>query len=404
MNCRIGLTLCVLGVAAPASSAPDQSSAAGFPRGQSRPVTLTIESPDAGVYRGPLALTRWPLTLRLEARHGLALLEASETDTRREAIVLHDPDGCIDMRHFPLEQPGLPYEDCAGPDERYVEFTTERFNSFDREDERAGNPILRAALIDQPFEPGQLLNKPYLRDDRGRIQPVPRPQTGEALLDGYGYGADDDLPGLVILADIGGARVFDENFDLVPGVVRNLAGFVNTVSVELRTRAGGPAVTATMHVLAGLFEPLALFDLDVDAQGADFLRRLESGPVEAFGFLGPPADDDALFRELMSTYSPVDLTLRAVLVEGAAPTFVHDANGDGRYTERDLALMGYVLLSNEERLRLRLEVDALITETSQGRTCPPRSLIFRDLDGNGSSGEIGCSGSGGAARLRRVPR
>jgi hypothetical protein len=66
--------------------------------------------------------------------------------------------------------------------------------------------------------------------------------------------------------------------------------------------------------------------------------------------------------------------------------------------------MGHVLLSNEARLRLRIDFDALVTETITGRTCPPPSLLYRDLDGNGADGAISCSGSGGATRVRRPPR
>ena len=42
-------------------------------------------------------------------------------------------------------------------------------------------------------------------------------------------------------------------------------------------------------------------------------------------------------------------------------------------------------------------------ETFTGRTCPPASLIYRDLDGNGRDGAIQCSGTGGATRVRRPP-
>jgi len=369
------------------------------------PLKLTIVAPDAGPFKGLTTLTSWPLILRIEAAEAVALVEASERGVgRREAIVLTDPDGCVDMRDFPLIESGRPYEDCAGPDETYVEFTTERIDSFDLEDGNTGNFQVRERLVDDVFVDGAILNKPYLRKSDGSVAPLPRPQTGEDLLDGYGFGPDDDLPGLVLMADIGAARVFDADFNLVSGVVRNLGGFINTVSSEVRTRRGATALTASMHVLAGLLEPVVLVDLDVAGGGADFLRRFESGPVQAFDFLAPPANDDALFLELVSTYSPFEIELRAVMVAGVGPTFIEDANGDGRYTATDLELMGYTLLSNEARLRLREEVDLAITQTSRGRTCPPQSLIFADLDGNGASGAIPCSGSGGASRLVRPPQ
>jgi hypothetical protein len=183
-----------------------------------------------------------------------------------------------------------------------------------------------------------------------------------------------------------------------------MAGFFNSVAQELLTKRGGPALTAYMHVQGGMFEPVAVFDLDVADPDVDFLRRLESGPVEEFSFVGTPQSDDDILRELLSTYGPYDLELRAALVEGVAPTFIRDTNGDGRYTAGDLRRMGHALLSNEARLRLRIDFDALVTETITGRTCPPPSLLYRDLDGNGADGAISCSGSGGATRVRRPPR
>ena len=247
--------------------------------------------------------------------------------------MFQDPDGCIDMRHFPIINAGTPYEDCSGPDESFIEFTTERFDNFDVADAHTGNFQVRDSLVDDAFAPGALLNKPYLRNTAGSIVAVPRPQTGGDLKDGFGYGPDDDLPGLVIMANIGAARAFDENFDAVPGgVIRNMGGFINSVSQELLTKRGGSAITAWMQMIAGMVEPIALVDLDVDAAGVDYLRRLESGPVQAFQFIAPPQNDDDILFEISSSYSPFELELRVVLVEGVAPTFIHDKNHDGRFT------------------------------------------------------------------------
>jgi hypothetical protein len=207
------------------------------------------------------------------------------------------------------------------------------------------------------------------------------------------------------MVDLGPTRVFDEKFDRSLGpVIRNMAGFFNSVAQELLTRRGGPALTAYMHVQGGMFEPIAVFDLDVDAPDTDFLRRVDSGPVEGFRFLGNPQSDDETLRELLSTYGPYEVVLRVALVDGVAPTFIRDTNLDGRYNAGDLRRMGYEVVSNEARLRLAIDFDALVTDTITGRTCPPPSLLYRDLDGNGADGAISCSGSGGAARVRRVPR
>jgi hypothetical protein len=373
------------------------------------PVEITIEAPEAGQFRGLTTTSGWALVLRVQAPRAVAIVETPEEPTtpvgRREAVVLTDPDGCLDMRHFPITRAGQPFEDCAGPDETFFEFTTERIDSFDFTDGQTGNFQVREQLLDDAFVPGALLDKPYLATSSGAVGPVPRPQTGGSLLDGYGFGPDDDLAGLVIMADIGAARVFDERFERTLGpVIRNMAGFFNSVAQELRSRRGGPALTAYMHVQGGMFEPIAIFDLDVDSPGTDFLRRLESGPVTAFRFLGTPQSDDDTLRELLSTYGPYELELRAALVDGVAPTFIRDMNGDRRYTAADLRRMGHAVISNEARLRLTVDFDALVTDTITGRTCPPPSLLYGDLDGNGRDGAISCSGSGGATRVRRVPR
>ena len=369
------------------------------------PLRLEVVAPSPLNMRGSLQTTRWPLILRIEATKSPAIIEVSEgEDGRREALIINDPDDCIDMRDFPINIPGIPYEPCAGQDELYIEFTSERFDSHDILDDRTGNFLIRAELVDDSFVEGELLNKPYLRDGSGKIKPVPRPQTGGDLIDGFGYGVDDDLVGLVTMIDLGGARVFDVDFNLVPGVVRNISGFFSTTSVQLLDKHGKTALYASMHALAGLFEPIALIDLDVDDPQIDYLRRLESGPVEALEFDEPPADEDELLAMLVNAYAPVEFVLRAVMVKGIAPKFIRDENGDGIYSAADVELMGYEVLSNEITVPIREQFDLSIAETVAGRTCPSRSLIYIDLDGNGESGEIKCSGTGGARRIRRTPR
>jgi hypothetical protein len=371
------------------------------------PVRLSIQAPDGGFFQGQTTPTGWALVLRAEVPDSVAIVETAEEPPsgRREALVFSDPDDCLDLSHFPITNPGIPYETCpAGPNERFVEFTTERFDTFDIVDTNTGNFQVRAKLVDDAFAPGVPLNKPYFRNTAGNIVPVPRPMTGGALLDGYGFGPDDDIPGLVLMANLGAARVFDENFNRPTRVVRNLAGFSTSVAQELLTRRNGSALTISMHVPAGVFEPIAMFDLDVEAPGVDYLRRVESGPVRSFTFGTPPATQDALLFELTASYSPYLLEVRAVIVEGVAPTFIEDANRDGRFTAADLTKMGFRVLSNEAELRNTVDFDLVVTQTLSGRTCPPASLLYVDLDGNGRDGAINCQGSGGAARIRRLPR
>jgi hypothetical protein len=373
-------------------------------RGQA-PIRLEVVAPAPLNMKGSLQTTRWPLILRLEVSNSPAIIEVSEgEDGRREALIIEDPDDCIDMRDFPINIPGIPYEPCAGQDELYIEFTSERFDSHDVLDDRTGNFLIREQLVDDAYVEGELLNKAYLRDSSGKVKPLPRPQTGGDLIDGFGYGVDDDLVGLVTMIDLGGARIFDVGFNLVPGIIRNVSGFFNTTSVQLLDKHDRTALYASMHALAGLFEPIALIDLDVDDPQIDYLRRLESGPVEALEFEEPPANEDELLEMLVNAYAPVEFVLRAVVVKGVAPEFIYDENGDGIYSAADVELMGYEVLSNQIAIPIREQFDLSIAETVAGRTCPSRSLIYIDLDGNGEDGAIQCSGTGGARRIRRNPR
>ncbi len=77
-----------------------------------------------------------------------------------------------------------------------------------------------------------------------------------------------------------------------------------------------------------------------------------AGRYRLFQFVAPPQNDDDILFDITSTYGPFELDLRVVLVEGVAPTFIHDKNGDGRFTAADLRRMGFTILSNEARLRL----------------------------------------------------
>lgn len=368
--------------------------------------------------RGVLATTQWPFTLRFESTTAVGFAASATADNqKREALVLTDPDDCLNLASLvgdlmlPSFDPG-----CAGraEDETWIEVQTEKFDTFELEDNRqTGNDFVRARLIDDQYMDGMLLNTPYLALKQGKITAV-GPKTGGDVPDGYGYGTDDDLVSLVIMADIGGARVFDLDFNHVPGVIRNIGGFVNVVSAELLDGRNQTAVTATIHTLAGLFEPIAVFDFSVtnpDYAGFDYLQRVDSGPITAFELMSevpvetdPPPKANEFYDELLSTYYPTELAIRAVLVERQAPAFVHDLNGDGIFSASDVQLAGYEILSNEVAIKLTLMHDNLLVDSPDIK-CLPRTVIFDDLDGDGKNGEpFKCSGKSGSSRSRRVPR
>ena len=368
--------------------------------------------------RGELATTQWPLILRFESRTAVGFAASVTAEgQKREALIMQDPDGCLNLLSL-VDDLMLPAfdSDCAGlpEDETWIQVQTEKFDTFELEDNRqTGNDRIQASLIDDDYSDGALLNTPYLELKNGKINAV-GPKTGGSISDGYGYGADDDFASLVIIADVGGARVFDTGFNLVPGVVRNLAGIVNTVSAELFDGRKQTAVTATMHPLAGVFEPIAVFDFSISDPiyaGYDYLQRVDSGPVTALRLMSEiPVETDPIdkanrfYDELLSTYYPVEVDLRAVVVEREAPAFIRDLNGDGRYSAADVRMAGYDILSNEVEMRLTLTHDNLLIESPDIK-CLPRTVLFADLDGDGKTGEpFKCSGKSGSSRIRRAPR
>jgi hypothetical protein len=368
--------------------------------------------------RGELATTQWPLILRFESRTAVGFAASATAEgQKREALIMRDPDGCPNLFSL-VDDLMLPAFDpeCAGlpEDEIWIQLQTEKFDTFELEDNRqTGNDFIQARLVDDEYVAGALLNTPYLELKNGKVDPV-GPRTGGSVVDGYGYGADDDFASLVIMADIGGARVFDTDFNRVPGVIRNLAGIVNTVSAELVDGRNQTAVTATMHPLAGVFEPIAVFDFSISDPvyaGYDYLQRVDSGPVTAFHLMSEiPVESDPIdkanryYDELLSTYYPVTVDVRAVVVEREAPEFIHDLNGDGVYSAADVRMAGYDLVSNEVEMRLTLTHDNLLIESPDIK-CLPRTVLFVDLDGDGKTGEpFKCSGKSGSSRLRRAPR
>lgn len=405
-------------------------------------VRLSIEAPEArwsrtrnrhGIRsvrylnrRGVLSTTQWPLIFRIESRTAVGFVARKSQNQEREALVLTDPDECFHLGSL-LDDLMPPVFDanCSFEDETHIEIQTEKFDTFEEFDnDTTGNDAIRARLIDEKFSDPEPRNTPYLRMSDGKVKTV-GPKTGGRPpsppdpanskpdeLDGYGYGADDDLASFVLMADFGGARVFDENFDLVPGVIRNMAGFLNTVSAEDLDGKGQTAITASMHILAGVFEPIAVIDADISDPALDgygYAMRVDSGPVTGFNLTEPfppaaPGAANAFYDELLSQYYPAKLRIRAAVVNGEAPDFIYDMDGDGRYTARDIVLMGYELVSNEVDMTLEVTHENLLIDSPDSK-CPPRTFIHGDVDGNGQIGVLPeCIQTSGASRSRRVRR
>ena len=405
---------------------------------------LTIEAPQATFVRvsnrhgirslnyvnrtGLLTTTQWPLAFKIKSRTAVGFVAKRALNEEREALVLTDPDNCLNLNSL-VDDLMLTSFDflCAGliEDEQYIEVQTEKHDTFGVFDNATtGNGKIRARLVDDKSSDSPPRNTPYLKlfDDMVFKVKQVGPKTGGRPdpadmepdeLDGYGYGADDDLASLVIMADIGAARVFDEDFNLTSGIIRNMAGFVNTVSaVDLNGRRE-TTITAYLHILAGVFEPIALIDTNVSdpsLSGFEYAIQVDSGPVtginldEDFPTEVASGSANAFYDELLSQYYPVEVDVRAVVVNGDAPDYIKDKNGDGKYTARDVQMDGYELLTNEVSIRLKLTHENLLTEAPDSK-CPPRTLIHTDLDGNLNRGDLPeCLLTSGSSRARRVPR
>lgn len=229
------------------------------------------------------------------------------------------------------------------------------------------------------------------------------PDTGaDGVMDGIGYGADDDLPGLVVLSPAGVGRVMNRDFSLPPTLTqRNLAGFMSSVGWLPRNSFGLPEVTATMLLPNGLLAPIVQMDFCVAGTCMENgYYRVDGGPLQSYVF--PPFDPhswglDAIYQNI---FANTRYELTAFIVKGVAPSTLADLDGDGRVGAEDARLAGYTLLSNEVRLPFRQTV-------MPGRACNNGTGrmhgLSADLDGDGQA-LPGCSMGGGAGMLSTIPR
>jgi len=376
---------------------------------QGRPIQLSMTLPRAKGASSLLTAGNYTIALQLRAQDAAAFVD----DLSFEAMVLTDPDACIDMSHFSSIGP---FETCSGgPNETYLAFRSERFDQPSVVD--ACDPAVSQRLVDDLFNPANVLNlnKPYLiagnvsgtagsTDGILELRPVGPGTGGNASApnsqDCYGLAADDDLPGLVLMADMGGMIVFDEDFNRVGARIRNFAGMLNSVTIELLDRADRSSIMAFLRVPDGLLEPLTLVDRSVTTPGVDFMTRRDSGPIESHTFPSPPpAFLPQVVAAILATYPEVNVTVRAVIVAGQAPSFIDDLDGNGAYTSRDLQLAGYTLLSNQATLQIRAIQNDVLSELVPFKC--PAAILAGDLDGNGLTG-YSCN-TGNARSIRRPP-
>lgn len=206
--------------------------------------------------------------------------------------------------------------------------------------------------------------------------------------DGYGYGHNRRLPGLVLVADGGPGVVTGKKFNRPkPLRARNLAGFFQSISYELKDAQGQTTLMAHMNVPAGLFTPVVLADCSLskacELTGAPSEFRKGSGSrgkplphsLRNFGGRAPaqkgtkslPRTGNVLLRvdggplRCEQHFLGVGLqrptgvvTLRAFLVHGTAPDRLQDLDGDGLVSHKDAVAAGLRVLSQEATYRVRI--------------------------------------------------
>lgn len=359
------------------------------------------DAPVTGVATKPVS--GWPLTLSIEVAKnrlragtnkagGIAVvppvpprLSLVGPDTVRNPLMLvfTDPDGCpswmpedAQRRHLGNVRRGVApehyFERCTSPPpapwplDEGIELTPGQSVPFG----------IGEQLEVRVFDPATRTN--------GDLAPIGA--YAGSNTDPYGYGRSPRLPSLVLLADSGPGVVFDEDFDRPPRLTaRNLAGFVGSVSYELKNHRSRVEVEAHMSVPPGLFTPVVLIDLDLgkSCDGKTFQARVDGGaptcglPVGA-GVEAWIANDGFFASRLFLSQHVV--TVRAFVVRGDAPELLDDLNGDGVVDIADARKRGLELLSDQAVMRVRhYPIEPFLREWSP---------LLADLDGNGATGDL----------------
>lgn len=376
------------------------------------PVALHIDAPNSNGGVVLLSESGWPLNFKMvvnfEDMLGYAIHQNYPNKGRFGFIVFDDPDSCPWMddedwrSNFPppLGCEGFvneEFEVTAQEDETYLEFRPDVDEAG--MPDNSGDAAEQAELVDSAGSGGpefQIDNADTCvpgtdDDDCFKFGP----NTGGEEVDGFGYGNDDDLPGLFLYTKVGTGLVYDEpNFDLdSPMGVRNLAGMINSVTYDLsdltktnvkaKGQKGKPTeviteearVWAHMNMPQQLIRNIIQYDActgDSTACDGDNAWRIDGGAIET-----PPQvfgrGDAASIWQLENTTFEV----HAFMVSGHAPDVLYDANGDGHYAD-DAALAGYTVISNVDSIEL-IQLSNIQCFGGGG------SVMAVDLDSNGES-------------------
>jgi len=390
-----------------------------------RPINIKVKSPDRLGTTGVLLSGDWQLVLEFEVAGAIGIVDQTflKNSNTNMALILRDEEDRIHMQDwFAPGEPGSAIEGCAGTrNETFVRFTPDMVdkNGVAESGGLDGIEVFQLALQDDAYDASNLanLNKQYFSITSTSAPSSfvgPATESITQPLDGYGYGVNDDFPGLYIWAEIGTAIVTDLDFNPIPDPItganklRNMAGLVNSISYTQLTRNDKTSIVAVMNVERGVLEPVVQFDfINVDTgdgtSSTGFLKRLDGGPVETVLFPDTtPRGQNAAYTEVLNSLEPYEVIVRVAVVEGDALPFVQDLDGNGKFNRRDIELAGHTLLSDVQRFRLRaIQYEAL--DSGVAFDCPD-TRVFKEieLDSDPDSG-IGCS-TGSARSVVRPPR
>ncbi|MEO1228762.1 MAG: hypothetical protein AAFZ18_07655 [Myxococcota bacterium] len=251
------------------------------------------------------------------------------------------------------------------------------------------------------------------------------PTLPDSERDGVGYGPNDDLPGFVLLSNVGVGRVLTSTPSFDGGAqpltepaqlrARNLAGLMTEVSMELRATSRQTVIRTGLTVPPELFAPIVIWDSCVnDGRSAPSYEcpgriryHVDGGPaVYSEGFVdnGPFLVGDI---DVTTPSSPnvVEVEITAMLVQGDAPAFVDDCTQDGEINQRDLRCMGYEVISNQvRRTFIQARVHTTCDEQSARRNAwpgPGAQAFEVDFDGFDFDEDELCPSSPG--RITRPP-
>lgn len=388
-------------------------------------IKLKVKNPDPLGSTGILLSGDWVFVLELEVQAAIGVVDEDflPDEVSNMALVIRDPDDCINMQDWiGPGNPGLPVEDCIGPqNETFIRFTPDLIDGAGIAESVSGNgvPELQLALVDDAFDPLNLanLNRQYYDHRLSTLPPNSfvgvLTETSGVFSDSFGHGANDDLPGLYVWAAIGTNIVTDEFLnpvnDPVTGArkLRNMAGLFNTVSYTQLANDDLTSIVTILNVDRGVLEPIVQFDfVDVDpfagSTSVGFLRQLDGGPIVQINFPdATPRFQNAAYDEVFASLEPFEVTISAAVVQGDALPFIQDLDANGVFNKRDLILAGHTVLSNVVNYKVRaIQREALDTGSFE---CPSTQIFKEARLDTDTDGSIGCS-TGSARSIVRPPR